>query len=149
MSANLFADGSDEICYGLSRDAPSVSEAAERPRPVERERGASGTDPEDLTPLSKQQSDLGSLFSIDDFNPFSINSDHFDEQNNADRTITDGELSCGYCGLDVRESYHSIELGLSHSYYVSTAFDDFPFRTTPRAGRRTGNFVKRLGAIVA
>jgi len=115
MSANLFADGSDEICYGLSRDAPSVSEAAERPRPVERERGASGTDPEDLTPLSKQQSDLGSLFSIDDFNPFSINSDHFDEQNNADRTITDERPPALAAGLETSSNDSERLLPLNHS----------------------------------
>ena len=72
MSAFLFADGSDDAAQAHSKDQPSVNAAAERV-------AAFNSENDGLTPISRQRNDLGSLFSIDDFNPFSVNEDHFND----------------------------------------------------------------------
>ena len=46
------------------------------------------------TPLSRR-TDLGSLFSIDDFNPFSVNNDHYGDSDTNDGDTVYGEARNG------------------------------------------------------
>ena len=91
MSGNLFIDGSDDVYNGVDlrvggEAAPKEAAAAEGIG-----RQTSAADPEDLTPIGQQRNDLGSLFSIDDFNPFYVNNDHFENSINVDGGDVDGE----------------------------------------------------------
>ncbi len=91
MSGNLFIDGSDDVYNGVDlrvggEAAPKEAAAAEGIG-----RQTSVADPEDLTPIGQQRNDLGSLFSIDDFNPFYVNNDHFENSINVDGGDVDGE----------------------------------------------------------
>ena len=97
MSGNLFADGSDDVYNGVDlfvggeAAASKETAAATAPTATGAARQASVADPEDLTPIGQQRNDLGSLFSIDDFNPFYINNDHFENSINVDGADVDGE----------------------------------------------------------
>ena len=97
MSGNLFADGSDDPIYGSTRDEPNVNTASEKWNaendglaPIGRQRNIG------LTPIDSQRNDLGSQFSVDDFNPFSVNDDHYDEprpyDNSAANTAAGGKV---------------------------------------------------------
>ena len=88
MSGNLFADGSDDTLYGTA----SLNVA-----PDDKVRSSNADNGD------RQRSDLASLFSIDDFNPFSANEDHFNVPNPADNTVG-GNRRRALFALNITES---------------------------------------------